>query len=299
MNSSCIATVSKVPDSTRMFFMIMFGINSLVASLLNITVLILFTKVRSLNNKSNYHILSLVIGDAIIGLILSPISFIQVSSKNFHNCFVNKLGSFLVSLLGVSAFTVISIAYDRYINLTELERYDIFMTKRRFLVLLLFPWCTPLILVFGNFSGKEIFTWMIILIYFFHYFLLIYSYSKIATALRGRSITVVANAGVVLRQNEKSIRFISLLIGVFLFLSSGIAIYRILTVIDLYLPNGLRWYRKNEAFILATGQLLFQTNSVCNPMLYFIKHSDIKQAFRRLLHKRRATVSTAVVEFRR
>ena len=145
---------------------------------------------------------------------MSPISVVNVSNKNFENCFLNKLGSYLMALLGISAFTVMVIAYDRYIKLRGPERYDIFMTKRRFITLLLFPWFTPIILIIGNYFGAESFTWTILLLGVFNYVALIYSYRKITIVLKGRSSTHVANPHVLYRQNEKSFRFIRLLVGI-------------------------------------------------------------------------------------
>ena len=290
--SSCVSTLSEVPENARTFFAITFGINSVVATVMNVTVLLLFTKVRSLHNKSDLHILSLALGDAIIGLVLSPISVIQVSNKNYDNCFVNKLGSFLVTLLGITAFTVMMIAYDRYIKLSKLERYDIIMTKRRFLVLALFPWFTPIFLIIGKVIGRKTFTWTILFLYVFNYVVLIYSYRKIKLLLQERSSTLVANTQVLHRQNEKSFRIIRLLISIYLSLSSGAFIYRILTAIDMYF--GLNWYRNNEPIIMAIGQLLFQVNSVFNPMLYFIKHSEIRRSFKRLVGRRTGTVTVVI-----
>ena len=287
--SSCLSTLSQVPANARTFFAIMFGINSVVASVLNVTVLLLFTKVRSLYNKSDLHILSLAIGDAIIGLVLSPISVVQVSNKNFDNCFVNKLGRLLMALLGISASTVMVIAYDRYIKLRELERYDSFMTKRRFIVLVVFPWCTPLLGIFGRFLGRESFFWMLLLAYVFLYVIMIYSYRKIRIVLQERSAALVANSQALYRQNEKSFRFIRILIIIYLSLSGAGLIYSILTVIDMYYPNGLNWSIGNEALFLATGQLLFQVNSVCNPILYFLKHSEIRKSFKRFVRRRIGT----------
>ena len=291
--SSCLSPLSRVPDNVRIYFAIMFGINGLVATTMNVTVLILFTRVRSLHNKSDLHILSLAIGDAIIGLILSPISVVQVSNKNFENCFVYKLGSFLVVFLGISAFILMVIAYDRYIKIRELERYDIFMTKRRFIMLLLFPWVTPLLCVAAKLSGEVIYTFTVLALHVFINVTFVYSYKKIAIVLQERSCLSVANVEVLHKQNEKSFRFIKLLVSIYLSLSSGIAIYRILTAVDMYVPNGIKWYRKNRGIIMATGQLLFQINSVCNPILYFIKHSDIRKECTRFLRKRRASVGIA------
>ena len=251
--SSCLSILSQVPENSRTFFAIMFGINSVVASVMNVTVLLLFTKVRSLHNKSDLHILSLAIGDALIGLILSPISVAQVCNKNYDNCFVSKLGSYMATLLGITAFTVMMIAYDRYIKLSKLERYDIFMTKKRFLVLVLFPWFTPILIMIGKLFGRESFTWTILFLYVFNYVILIYCYRKIRIVLQERSSALVANLQVLHRQNEKSFRLIRLFISIYMSLSSGAFIYMILTAIDMYFANGLNWYRNNEALIVTIG----------------------------------------------
>ena len=71
-------------------------------------------------------------------------------------------------------------------------------------------------------------------------------------------------------KTRKLVRFIQLLLRINLSLSGDGLIYRTLTAIGIYFPDGLNWSISNEALIVATGQLFFKVNSVCNPILYFL-----------------------------
>ena len=295
----CYSTLSHVPSSLKVVFAGIFGFNAVFASILNLCVLAMFSKVRSLRNKSDLHILSLAVADLVVGTVLSPISVVQVLNKNHENCMVNNVGSFLLTLLAVSAVTLVMISYDRYVHIKHVVLYEELMTRRWVFLMIFVPWFSPSILVGAKAINNEVFTWTILIVYVIAYFLMIFSYIKLTSVLKAREQGMFAsnhNLKIMHRQNQKSVRFICLLVATFVSFTSGIFVYRMLMTYDMYV--GSEWYRKNKAVFMASGQVIFQINSIVNPLLYFIKHSTMKSTVRQFILRRTARITDRNIELR-
>ena len=118
------------------------------------------------------------------------------------------------------------------------------------------------------------------------------SYLKIFGILHARShAECVGNRALIQRQNKRSIRLICLISITFILMTSGTLLNRVFMTCDVYLPDGFIWFKKNESSVRAFGQILFQVNSLINPILYYAKHRIIRgevrryaRAFRRFIY---------------
>ena len=276
----CNSGISNLPKNQKVGFAALFGLNSAVASFLNIALLTLFIKTPALRNKTDYHLLSLIIGDLIVGVMLSPMAVKKILTENYKNCFVNNVGA-LVSISGVA---IVVITYDRYVRIWKGLRYGAYMTWKRFCFLVSCTWLSPLIFVLAKRISIPFFTWCILWAYILFYSFIIGCYLKIVGVLRSRvndeSLSNSTRA-LIQRQNKRSIRLICLISGTYILTTSGILLTRIFMTIDFYLPDGFIWYKKNESSIIAFGQLLFTTSSLINPILYYSKHRIIRSEMKR------------------
>ena len=276
----CHSLISNLPKNQKAVFAALFGFNAIAASFLNICLLILFLKTPTLRNKSDFHLLSLVIGDVIVGVIISPITVKKILTENYQNCLVNNLGV-LVSVSGVS---IIVITYDRYVHIWKGLHYDEYMTRTRFCFLISCPWLSPLIFFLAKLISAECLTWAILLAYMLLSSSIIGSYLKIVGCIRSRlHAACVSNTtrARIQRQNKRSIRLICLVGITFILMTSGMLLIRIFLTCHFYLPGGFIWFKKNESSIRAFGQMSFQMNSLINPMLYYTKHRIIRSEIRR------------------
>ena len=276
----CNMPISHLPKNQKVVFAALFGFNAVVASFLNIGMLTLFIKTPSLRNKSDFHLLSLIISDVIVGVILSPITVKKILTENYQICFVNNLEA----LVSVSGVAIVVITYDRYVHIWKGLRYDEYMTRRRFCFLVSCPWFSPLIFFLAKLISVECYTWAILLAYMLLYSSIIGSYLKIVGFIRSRlHAGCVSNTtrARIQRQNKRSIRLICLVSITSILMTTGMLLVRIFLTCHLYLPGGFIWFKKNESSIRAFGQLLFQMNSLINPMLYYTKHRVIRSEIRR------------------
>ena len=180
---SCLSLLSKVPDNLRIFFVVLFGINCVASSLLNISVLLLFAKRKYLRNMSDLYLLSLSIGDLIVGIVLSPSIAMQISKYNSWNCLADKLRRSFFTLLSISALTVVMIAYDRYIHIRKLESYSSSMTKHKFIFLIMLSWFVPFLIIGVMEISQQVGNLFLVALFVTIYVTLIYSYIKLVLIL--------------------------------------------------------------------------------------------------------------------
>ena len=278
----CYMPISHLPKNQKAVFATLFVFIAVVASFLNIGMLTLFIKTPSLGNKSHFHLLSLIIGDVIVGVLLSPITVKKILIENYQNCFVNYFGP----LVSVSGVAIVVITYDRYVHIWKGLRYDGYMTKKRFSFLISCTWLSPLIFFLAKLISKECLTWTILLAYMLLFSSIIGSYLKIVGVLRSRlhaECGCITTRALIQRQNKRSVRLICLVGITFILMTSGMLLIRIFMTCHYYLPGGFIWFKKNESSIRAFGKLLFQMNSLINPILYYTKHRIIRSEIRRYI----------------
>ena len=277
----CYSPISNIPKNQKIVFAVLFGFNAVVASFLNIGLLILFLRKPSLRNKSDLLLLSLIIGDVMVGVFMPPITLKQILTENYQNCFVNKLGA----LASVSGVAIVVITYDRYVHIWKGLRYYKYMTMKRFCFLISCPWLSPLIFFMAKLISEECFTWAILLAYVLVYSGTIGSQLKIVRVLHSRLndewCMGNTNRAIIQRQNEKVVHLLCLISVTFILMTSGTLLNRIFMTCHFYLPDGFIWFKKNESTIRACGQLLFQLNSQINPILYYNKHKTIRSEIKR------------------
>ena len=276
----CKVPISHLPKNQKAVFAALFGFNAVFASFLNIGMLTLFIKTPSLRNKSDFHLLSLIIGDVIIGVLLSPIAVKEILTENYQICFVNYF-SFLIC---VSRVAIVVITYDRYVHIWKGLRYDDYMTRKRFCFLISCPWLFVSIIFLAKLISVECLTWVILLAYILVFSSIIGSYVKMVGCLRSRVDALSGSETTrvqMQRQNKRSIRLICLVSITFILMTTGTLMIRIFLTCHFYLPGGFIWFKKNEPSIRAFGKLSFHMNSLINPILYYNKHRIIRSEIRR------------------
>lgn len=132
-------------------------------------------------------ILSLTIGDFIIVSILSPISTVQVASKRYHPCIVNRIGSFFAALVANSGFTISAIAYNRYKIIKD--NTNIKTNLKQVLYSIFFPWISPLILVVAKAFDEILVSVVVILLYINCYIFFLFGYIKLIILSKSHSET--------------------------------------------------------------------------------------------------------------
>ena len=148
---NCTTRMSTLHPPLTTVFGASFMLISIMATVANGLVLIIIWKPGHHNVTSTTKLLtSLAVTDLLVGIIVSPLSSWQVLNYKLNVCEIDYARRYFSIFLGItSGLTLALISYDRYILLTKLTNYNKYMTKRKLIILLIFVWLVPtLMLVF-------------------------------------------------------------------------------------------------------------------------------------------------------
>ena len=297
-------------------FGIMFILISIMAFFGNAVVLAIL-RLPGFRSKSHKILASLAISDVLVGSVLSPITAWQVlNSSSLSNCSADAVRRyFTVLLVGSSVLTLAVISYDRYILLTRLTNYHIHMTRNKIIGLLIFAWAFPGSVPLLQFAGKYPYLSMVMLIFAGPLIVLVISYVLITTAVRAKENTLRSYASEKSGDDEPSVSYTSTTNVEHeikdkspaavkyherskernhIRLAKTVAIlimcyFLCLTPLNIWITLDL--INASHPFIDKTPhQILYicamitsQMNSCFNPVIYFLKNSEFKKGFRKLL----------------
>ncbi|XP_066506567.1 trace amine-associated receptor 13c-like [Hoplias malabaricus] len=173
-NASCRKEVKEGPG--YMFLCFILSCLSVCTVFLNLLVIISISHFKQLHTPTNLLILSLAVADFFVGLFVMPVNIMQLMDSCWYlgtiACYISPVINF-VSMLG-SLCSLILIAFDRYIAITDPLQYSTRITIRK----------TLLSIILGWFSYM---CYIIMLLYFNDYFF----QSQISTHCYGECVLVI------------------------------------------------------------------------------------------------------------
>ena len=286
-NNCTVLPLSQVPSTQAVPFATVFGIISIFASVGNITSLIVFLKCTNMESNSYKFYVSLTISDVIVGLVVAPISSLQMLMG--VNCAVNTVYLVFRPLVAITGMTCCIIAFDRYLSITKNIAYPNMMTKYRIIFLILVPWLFPLLLTATKFSSNELHYWFLLFLFILCYCIMITSYQKLKKHLRLRYNQFTENQHMQMMihaQNVKAVNLVNTINIVFVICTLPLFCYRILMLHNFYTSGSKKWFASMNPTLNAIAQCAFQFNSCLNPILYFRKVNEFVLLWRRLTRRR-------------
>ena len=127
---------------------------SITATFGNLLIVIVIVYFKSLRRRSNFLIICLAITDLSVGVVLQPMASAQLFNADVgRDCLTAYATTYIGAMLcGASSWTLTLISYDRYLHLVKLQNYNLYMTKKKFLLMSAFCWIFPICLGFLLFS---------------------------------------------------------------------------------------------------------------------------------------------------
>ena len=288
MAIDCVSTMSLVKDDQKLIFAICFGLLSVTATILNAFVLLLFCLYRELRTSLNKFLISLAIGDLILGAFLGPINIAQLTIT-YQNCAINISGRFMKTLMAISGVTLACIAYDRYLHVSSINTYLLRMTKLKLNILIILPWFSPLLLVGAKLIGKFTNVICVIILITTMYAVFLVSYWKLLVLVRETGLRFVEmdteQLNKIKIRNKKVINFVGLIMFSTMICTTPILFNKIGLA---YVLSGQKWrfYENNFPCLFAVGHLLFILNSCLNPILYFFYNTEFRRVLLKTIRKR-------------
>ncbi|XP_066506565.1 trace amine-associated receptor 6-like [Hoplias malabaricus] len=180
-NASCRKEVKEGPG--YMFLCFVLSCISVCTVFLNLLVIISISHLRQLHTPTNLLILSLSVADFFVGLLVMPVNIMQLMDSCWYlgtiACIIISIISF-VSMLG-SLCSLILIAVDRYIAITDPLLYSTRITVHKTVLAIILGWCSYL-------------CYLIIFLYFNDYFF----QSQLSTRCYGECVLVVKYTWVII-----------------------------------------------------------------------------------------------------
>ena len=164
---SSLSQMSHLSREWRLTFGVINILICITAVIENLIVLFILIWYKNLHTLSNRILASLAVSDLLVGVAVAPLQSFQLMTKSDNEC-LHQIRRYLSTLLiGASTLTVGAISYDRYLHMTKLHNYNMHMSKRKIVIIILlswlFPGCIPLLRLIGdseNTYGMMILSWV-------------------------------------------------------------------------------------------------------------------------------------------
>ena len=276
-----------------------FSLSGLAAITGNVVVLWLFYKHKSLRTISNRFLASLSVADVFVGLVIDPVWIVII-------CWIQPRGqknlSMITKMLWIqtTAATTLNsccVSIDRFIAIRFPFRYQDILTKRRCLAVIILVWfislslSLPILFFQPGKDRKELFVSITCTMFLAPLLVVSFCYIiifKVARKQFGRILAAkkLPNSSENIRarvtQNFKAIKTVGFV------LSACIITWMpsvVLLLVDFYYAKEERCrIRKVKSVVLPWVQAIAFTSSAINPLIYYLRNSDFRQAFRRTFH---------------
>eukprot|EP00112_Aurelia_sp_Birch-Aquarium-sp1_P023892 Seg731.7 transcript_id=Seg731.7/GoldUCD/mRNA.D3Y31 product="Trace amine-associated receptor 1" protein_id=Seg731.7/GoldUCD/D3Y31 len=272
------------------------AVTSVIANCIFMTTLV---KRRMLHTPSNMLLGALCFNDLFVGIIVQPLSWTNIFIAKSHGKSNGKLGLALFSLLGISfglSFTfVILISLDRYFAICHPYKYQAKATCKTHICISIVSgifvtgiFCLELFIEKKSKSSASALTsYMTLVHYVMPFFLILFCYVKIYLVIlkqRKDQITIeeIANDTQLQdlrkkKQEKDRARFIAIILACFFICYAPSVVWCILrrycsTCCGAVLNIALPWV-----------VFLFFTSSLLNPIIYYLRSTDIRKAAKRMI----------------
>ena len=290
----CSAELTRKLRNELVFLSVANTIFSITAFLGNTLIIVSLHRETTLNKPSKLLLRGLATTDLCVGIIAEPVNvanWISLANGRLDICFYTEGASFVIGyiLCSVSLVTLTAISVDRLLALLLGLRYQQIVTVKKTYASLVFIWVFYIACTVSYFGNPVIPTWVIIVSLCLCLITTIFSYTKIILTLRQSQILVHShNVSVAGRQP----RPIPLNITRY-----RKAVYSALwvqvTLVVCYLPTGIVIALIHQNGPISVSLYLARQftvtlaylNSSLNPLLYFWKIREVRQAVKETIRQ--------------
>ena len=273
------------------------SLSGLAAITGNVVVLWLFYKHASLRTISNRFLASLSVADAFVGLVIDPFWIVIRcwNSRRVQRKLVMITKMLWIQTTAATTLNSCCVSIDRFIAIRFPFRYQDSLTKRRCFAVIILVWLISLSLPFLMFSRerkdrKELFEFITITICLVPLLVVSFCYILIFKLARKQfrrilETTNIPDSGENMRvrvmQNFKAIKTVGFV------LSACIITWMpsvVLLLVEIYYIEEKHIIMKVKSVVWPWVETIAFTSSAINPLIYYLRNSDFRRAFRRTFH---------------
>ena len=274
------------------------SLSGLAAITGNVVVLWLFYKHESLRTISNRFLASLSIADVLVGFVIDPVWIVikcWIQPEVHSNLF---LTSTMLWIHTTAATTLNSccVSIDRFIAIRFPFRYQDSLTKRRCFAVIILVWFISLSLPFLMFSRegkdrKELFEFITITICLVPLLVVSFCYILIFKLARKQfrrilETTNIPDSGENMRvrvmQNFKAIKTVGFVLSAYIITWMPSVVLQLVNFY--YIEENRDGLCKVKLVVWPWVEAIAFTSSAINPLIYYLRNSDFRRAFRRTFH---------------
>ena len=275
------------------------SLSGLAAVTGNVVALWLFYKHESLRTISNRFLASLSVADAFVGLVIDPVWIVIV-------CWIQPRGqrnlSMITKMLWIhtTAATTLNsccVSIDRFIAIRFPFRYQDSLTKRRCFAVIILVWFISLSLPFLMFSRerkdrKELFEFITITICLVPLLVVSFCYILIFKLARKQfrrilETTNIPDSGENMRvrvmQNFKAVKTVGFVLSAYIITWMPSVVLQLVNFY--YIEENRDGLCKVKFVVWPWVEAIAFTSSAINPLIYYLRNSDFRRAFRRSFHR--------------
>ena len=260
---------------------------------------VLQTEDESLRTISNRFLASLSVADAFVGLVIDPV-WIVIKCWSLRRVQRNLFMITNMLWIHTTAATTLNsccVSIDRFIAIRFPFRYQDSLTKRRCFAVIILVWLISLSLPFLMFSRegmdrKELFVSITITICLVPLLVVSFCYILIFKLARKQfrrilETTNIPNSGENMRvrvvQNFKAIKTVGFVLSAYIITWMPSLVLQLVKFY--YMEEEKRCRLRKLIFVVSPWvEAIAFTSSAINPLIYYLRNSDFRRAFRRTFH---------------
>ena len=291
-------TEEHLSNAASIVLSVWLSLSGLAAITGNVVVLWLFYKHESLRTISNRFLASLSIADVLVGLVIDPV-WIVIKCWIQPECHSNLFLTSTMLWIHTTAATTLNsccVSIDRFIAIRFPFRYQDSLTKRRCFAVIILVWFISLSLPFLMFSRegmdrKELFVSITITICLVPLLVVSFCYIIIFKLARKQfrrilETTNIPDSGENMRvrvmQNFKAIKTVGFVLSAYIITWMPSVVLQLVNFY--YIEENRDGFYKVKLVVWPWVEAIAFTSSAINPLIYYLRNSDFRRAFRRTFH---------------
>lgn len=269
---------------------------SITATFGNLLIVIVIIYFKSLRRRSNFLIICLAITDLSVGALLQPMASAQLFNADIgKDCLTAYATTYLGAMLcGASSWILTLISYDRYLHLVKLQNYNLYMTKKKFLLMSAFCWIFPICLGFLMFSDLtlDVYYGILVLSANFNIIVIAVSYRQSYKFIKEKSKifpgTSVANKdsreeSKKMNHHWKLAKTFAMIIVCYLLCWTPMISFVVYLVIQRRARLSFGSFAPYLHTVYYITLLMGYSNSSMNPVIYFWRNRELKSAMKQFV----------------
>ena len=291
-------TEEHLSNAASIVLSVWLSLSGLAAITGNVVVLWLFYKHESLRTISNRFLASLSIADVLVGLVIDPVWIVVkcwIQPEVHSNLFmITKM--LWIHTTAATTLNSCCVSIDRFIAIRFPFRYQDSLTKRRCFAVIILVWLISLSLPFLMFSRerkdrKELFEFITITICLVPLLVVSFCYILIFKLARKQfrrilETTNIPDSGENMRvrvmQNFKAIKTVGFVLSAYIITWMPSVVLQLVNFY--YIKENRDGLCKVKLVVWPWVEAIAFTSSAINPLIYYLRNSDFRRAFRRTFH---------------